>query len=183
VDEELARYYFLGGGSRTADWTRLRPLVVVGLSIGIAVVWRSPFVLAVSAILAACGVLALLRPGRPGLYVELLDEHLNINLLFRTRVRYDNISSADHPIMKHGILMRIAYNCAVAINRIAGGDYPWAPNKGEADTTTVEVKFRRAIWTPLLLFPRKSWRLTVENAESLRSELVERLGNESATGP
>jgi hypothetical protein len=179
VDEEFPRYYFLGGGARTADARQMRALLIVGLSVGIAVVWRDTYVLVISAVFAVGGLLMLLRSGRPGLYVELQEHHVVVKLLVSTRIPYDKIVSVEHPIQKHGTLVRGAINLAVAVNRITGGDVPWAPSKDQADLNSVQISSRETIWMPYILpplyFPRKTCQFMVEDAGSLKAEIEARV--------
>jgi hypothetical protein len=177
--EEPTRYYFLGAGTRTAETTQLRALIIIGLSVAVAVLSRDLFVLILASIFAIVGLVSLLRPGRPGLYVELRDDSLIVKLLVATRVPFSSIARVEHPIATHGTLMRAITNGAVAMNRIAGGDYPWARPRGEMDTTTCRLLFRKVVWVPVvippLFIPRRSWSLTVEDAESLKAEIEKRI--------
>jgi hypothetical protein len=76
------------------------------------------------------------------------------------------------------MLVRAAINVAVAVNRIAGGNYPWALNKGETDLNSVQIESRERIWMPYIVpplyFPRRRWQLAVEGAESLKAEIERR---------
>jgi hypothetical protein len=174
VEREYSRYYALGGGHGTSS-AQLRGILLIGLSVAAAALWRTPIVMVPAAILAVVGVAQLVRPARPGVYVEVREKELVLNVLFPIRIPFENIQTVSHPPYRDGAVMRLLVNCAVALNRLTGGDLPWWGRKGEIDRSSVEVRFKKRMWVfvpiPPFYWPRAFWYLTVENAPLLKDEL------------
>ncbi len=177
VSKEPSRYYF---AFRVGSINRLWGLILLAGSLAAMAILRSPLALVIFGISALIGAYGIVRPARPGFFVELDVDHLIINVLAPVKIPYDDIASADFYRHKEGEFVRALQNFAIALSRPFGGQFPYVGKPGEVDSRVVELKFKGWKWLhfvfPPLRLPRRSWLLAIgDDALSLRSDLLERL--------
>lgn len=109
--------------------------------------------------------------------MELQENYLLLNLLTEVKIPYGNIASAENPGVTQGSIGQWIGNAAVAWNHLFGGDFPRVGAKGETNTSVLVIRLKKYAWSfmPPFMIPKKSLRLIVDGAESLRAELLERL--------
>jgi len=176
-NEDPSRYYFVGVtvGIPTRYWSAL---LVISSVILMAMV-RTPAGFAVFGIFILGGAYGLVRPAQPNFFVEVRETTLLINVLTRIEIRYEDIGTADFYRHKKGKVVRAVTNSGVALSRLFGGDLPGIGRPGDIARDTIELKFVRVIWiyapVPPFLIPRRSWRLRVYEADTLKEELARKL--------
>lgn len=175
---EVSRYYLLGSG-RFADAGPVRPALLLGISVVLIIVSRSPIVIAVSAIFALIGLSTTVqRPRQEARVLCAVARELSVaQPAHRGEIPYGNIASAENPGVTQGSIGQWIGNAAVAWNHLFGGDFPRVGAKGETNTSVLVIRLKKYAWSfmPPFMIPKKSLRLIVDGAESLRAELLERL--------
>ena len=174
--KEPSRHYFsfqVGGISRF--WG---VLLLVSSLVAIAIL-RTPVAVVIFGMSTLGALYGLLRPAKPGFFVDLATEHLTINVMTVVKIPYEDIASADFYRYRDGKFVRALQNLAIGLSRIVGGQFPYVGQPGEVDKGVVELKFNGWKWlyfpVPPFLIPRKSWLLRVDDAASLRSQIRQRL--------
>jgi hypothetical protein len=175
-----SRYYILGAGQTgptvvSQIWAG--GLIVISLLV--AILSGHWLVYILSSVFILIGLFSLFRPARPGLFVELQDDRLVINVLTRTKISYYDIESVSHPASNFGELRRRLENAAVAWNRFFGGGFQKFPGRGEAIMHSARLELRTRIWAvrpiPPFIVSRRSWILNLEDADNFIAELTAHL--------
>jgi hypothetical protein len=131
----------------------------------------------ISAILAAVSLIFLIRPPSPDLYVETTDDCLIVKVFTTRRINIRDIRSVEPHRPEYPVLLKGFLNFFLLLGNLFGGGHKLI---GRDDDQDVIVRFKRWVWVwiviPPFLIPRKNWVLMVEDPESLRQDLMHRLG-------
>jgi len=177
ASEEPLRYYF--AGIAVTPLNRYWSAFLIVLNVFLMALVRTVYAYVIFGLFALGGLYGLTRPAKPGFFVELWRERLLINALTSHSVACRDIASADLYVHKNGAAVRRILNFSVWLSRLFGGQERYVGEPGEVDEDTVEVKFAKTLWMympfPPFILPRRSWRLRVEDAASLRDEINRRL--------
>ena len=170
--EPYDRYYFIG--ARVTGANRYWSAFLVASNLVLIAVFRTPPAFAMFGIFALGGVYGLLRPAQAGLFVELRDEELIVNVLTRRVVRYEELDSAHFLRYKERDFFQGILGAANMLGRFFGGSAP-KMKPGEVDENIVLVDYKRPRWVyfplPPFIWYHKSLYLRVERAKSLMAAI------------
>ncbi len=125
------------------------------------------------------GLYRLLRPAKPGWYVELQEDVILVNKLTTNTIRYRDIRNAGFFVYRLRGFTRTLANASNALGRLFGGTSPIFGKFGEVDRERIQLRLRRWRWFyvpfPPFLFPSRGVLLWVEDASGLLAELQARL--------
>ena len=164
-----------------ADRGKLRAIFIIVSSLFWLALVDALVVRAVSAVWLLAGAWLFLRPARedPGFYVEIEDQHVVINALWRRRIPYTIISKAEFRRYNSGDLGRIFATTAIFVGRLFGSTSQPLGSKGETDPETVQLTFDRLHWMlvaiPPFILPKREWFLPVTEPDRLITEVNARL--------
>ena len=177
VSNGVTRYYF--------PWASpLRSLPVwTGIPLGAALLLvfidQSLISLSTAIVLLAFAAVSYAIWPTQELFAELGEKELTIQLLTKTKIRYEDILTVEPRRYEMSAVPRTVVNLILKSGNWGGSNWPLEGPKGEIDPGGALIRFRRRIWfsVPLPPFrvPRRVFDLRIEDGQAFIDDLSARL--------
>ena len=175
--DQSQRFAFLGYPPPLP--TRAGAAALLGLAVFVQILLDSTIGIVIAVMVAVPAVFMLVRPARPGFYIEVSDQHLVVNVLIRNRIEFRDISSVGSHTPRYSRLWMNVENASIGFGRLFGGSLPYKSAPGEPDDRSVEVRLRKRVLIfmpfPPFIWPKTSWLFRVEDAPRLRALIQSKL--------